>query len=261
SSKGIYVDEYQVPDLKVDLISENNVLTINNLEFEGVGVSDKALSFNGAWLDGKTRLIAQAQGKQLSDFLDQLNAKEKVKGGDFDFDIRLFCECAPWNMSLEDVTGYVVMDVKQGSFTDQDPNIGRILSLLNIKSIAKRLKLDVSDVTEKGFAYDDIEVRLHIGQALVKIEKFEINASSGIIRLTGQSDLVKEEYDLKARVSPAVGDAVPVATALAGGGLIGLGVWAIDEVVFKGKLIDKIVDKVVDIEYKITGPWDEPLIE
>lgn len=261
SSKGIYVDEYQVPDLKVDLISENNVLTINNLEFEGVGVSDKALSFNGAWLDGKTRLIAQAQGKQLSDFLDQLNAKEKVKGGDFDFDIRLFCECAPWNMSLEDVTGYVVMDVKQGSFTDQDPNIGRILSLLNIKSIAKRLKLDVSDVTEKGFAYDDIEVRLHIGQALVKIEKFEINASSGIIRLTGQSDLVKEEYDLKARVSPAVGDAVPVATALAGGGLIGLGVWAIDEVVFKGKLIDKIVDKAVDIEYKITGPWDEPLIE
>jgi uncharacterized protein YhdP len=261
SSKGIYVDEYQVPDLKVDLVSENNVLIINNLEFEGVGVSDKALIFNGAWLDGKTRLIAQAKGKQLSDFLDQLNIQEKVEGGDFDFDVRLFCECAPWNMSLEEIMGYVVMNVKQGSFTDQDPNIGRILSLLNIKSIAKRLKLDVADVTEKGFAYDDIEVKLHIGQSLARIENFELNASSGIIRLTGESDLINEEYNLKARVSPAVGDAVPVATALAGGGLIGLGVWAIDEVVFKGKLIDKIVDKVVDLEYKITGPWDEPIIE
>jgi uncharacterized protein YhdP len=261
SSKGIYVDEYQVPDLKVDLVSENNVLIINNLEFEGVGVSDKALIFNGAWLDGKTRLIAQAKGKQLSDFLDQLNIQEKVEGGDFDFDVRLFCECAPWNMSLEELMGYVVMNVKQGSFTDQDPNIGRILSLLNIKSIAKRLKLDVADVTEKGFAYDDIEVKLHIGQSLARIENFELNASSGIIRLTGESDLINEEYNLKARVSPAVGDAVPVATALAGGGLIGLGVWAIDEVVFKGKLIDKIVDKVVDLEYKITGPWDEPIIE
>ncbi len=261
SSKGIYVDEYQVPDLKVDLISENNILIINNLEFEGVGVSDKALSFNGAWLDGRTRLIAQAEGKQLSDFLDKLNIKEKVKGGGFDFDIRLSCECAPWNMSIEQVIGYVVMNVKKGSFTDQDPNIGRVLSLLNIKSIAKRLKLDVADVTEKGFAYDDIEIKLHIGQSLARIEKFELDASSGIIRLTGQSDLIKEEYDLNARVSPAVGDAVPVATALAGGGLIGLGVWAVDEVVFKGKLIDKIVDKVVDLEYKITGPWDNPVIE
>jgi uncharacterized protein YhdP len=35
----------------------------------------------------------------------------------------------------------------------------------------------------------------------------------------------------------------------------------IDEALFDGKLIDKIVDKVVDIEYKITGSWDNPIIE
>jgi hypothetical protein len=40
--------------------------------------------------------------------------------------------------------------------SDQDPNIGRILSLLNIKSIAKRLSLNFSDVTNKGFTYEHI---------------------------------------------------------------------------------------------------------
>jgi uncharacterized protein YhdP len=46
------------------------------------------------------------------------------------------------------------VNVKEGVFTDQDPNIGRILSLLNIKSIAKRLSLNFSDVTNKGFTYE-----------------------------------------------------------------------------------------------------------
>jgi len=164
-------------------------------------------------------------------------------------------------MSLKDITGMVKLNVKQGTFTDKDPNIGRILSLLNIKSIAKRLKLDVADVTDKGFAYDDIQTHLTIGQSLAKIDYFKLDATSGVIRLTGQSNIVEKEYDMIAKVSPAIGDAVPAATALAGGGAIGLGVWLVDEALFDGKLIDKIVDKVIDIEYKITGPWDNPIIK
>jgi uncharacterized protein YhdP len=260
STSGIYIDDYRLPNFQVELSSEQDVLLISNLQFEG----REFLSFNGGWYtstSGKTSIRARAKGGQLSEFLAQLNIKEKVQGGAFDFDIRLFCDCAPWNMSLKDVTGMVKLNVKQGIFTDKDPNIGRILSLLNIKSIAKRLKLDVADVTDKGFSYDDIQTRLMIGQSLAKIDYFKLDATSGVIRLTGQSNIVEEEYDMMAKVSPAVGDAVPAATALAGGGAIGLGVWLVDEVLFNGKLIDKIVDKVIDIEYKITGPWDNPIIK
>ncbi|SFV85665.1 FIG005080: Possible exported protein [hydrothermal vent metagenome] len=258
STSGVYIDDYMPPNLQVELSSEQDVLLIKNLQFEG----RELLSFNGGWYpSGKTSIKASAKGGQLSEFLAQLNIKEKVQGGAFDFDIRLFCHCAPWNMSLKDMTGMVKLNVKQGIFTDKDPNIGRILSLLNIKSIAKRLKLDVADVTDEGFTYEDIQTHLTIGQSLAKIDYFKLDATSGVIRLTGQSNIVEEEYDMMAKVSPAVGDAVPAATALAGGGAIGLGVWLIDEALFDGKLIDKIVDKVVDIEYKITGPWDNPVIE
>ena len=261
SAHGIYIDENDLPNFSAELLSQGNMLTISNLQFDGIGVGDDMLSFNGFWVDGRTRLYANAKGSGLAEFLQKLKVKEKVTGGEFDFDIRLSCECTPWNMNYQDVTGYVTMKVKKGVFTEQDPNIGRILSLLNIKSIAKRLKLDVADVTKEGFAYEDIDARIHIGNALAKIDKFELNATSGVIRLTGQSHIINEEYEMMAKVSPAVGDAVPAATALAGGGAIGLGIWLIDEALFDGKLIDKIVDKVVDIEYKITGPWDNPIIE
>ncbi|VVH55739.1 hypothetical protein BSPCLSOX_684, partial [uncultured Gammaproteobacteria bacterium] len=153
NATNIRINEDIFPDFSAELVSKDSILSINNLELKGLGVSKKLLSFQGAW-DGKhTQLSAKAKGKNLAEFLQRLKVKERVIGGKFDFDASLACECAPWNMSYQDITGYFDMSVKKGVFTDQDPNIGRILSLLNIKSIAKRLSLNFSDVTNKGFTY------------------------------------------------------------------------------------------------------------
>ncbi len=261
STHGVFIDEQEIPDFSAKLESVSNVLKITNLQFEGVGVGDSDLLFDGAWVAGRTRLIAKAKGKGLSGFLEKMKINEKVSGGEFDFDVRLFCQCTPWNMSLKNMSGMANMNIKKGVFTDQDPNIGRLLSLLNIKSVAKRLKLDVNDLTDKGFAYDDINVQITLKNAIAKIDRFKLDATSSTIALSGQSDIIDQSYDLEAKVTPAIGDAVPAATYLAGGGLLGLGVWLVDEGLFDGKLIDKIVDKVVEFKYKITGPWDEPTIE
>ncbi|MDC9714241.1 MAG: DUF3971 domain-containing protein [Gammaproteobacteria bacterium] len=261
STEGIYVDENILPDFSAELTSKDNVLIINDLQFEGFGVGSKALSFQGAWDGSKTQLNAKAKGKNLAEFLEKLKVKEKVTGGEFDLDIHLACECTPWNMNYQDITGYITMNVKEGVFTDEDPNIGRILSLLNIKSITRRLKLNLSDVTNKGFAYDNIATKIRLQNATAKVEHFNLEASSSSIVLSGQGDIVDKQYDLIAKVTPAISDAVPVATYLAGGGLVGLGVWLVDEALFDGRIINKIVDGVAEFEYKITGPWDEPIIK
>ena len=261
SVHGIFVDEKEIPDFSAKLESANNVLKISNLSFEGIGVGDKDLIFNGAWVAGKTGIIAKAKGKELSEFLKKLKVTEKVSGGEFDFDVRLFCNCTPWNMSLSELSGIAKMNVKEGVFTDKNHNIGRVLSLLNIRSIAKRFKLDVADLTDKGFAYDSIDAKITLLNSQAKIDNFQLEASSSSINLVGQSNIIDESYDIEAKVTPAIGDAVPAATYLAGGGLVGLGVWLIDEQLFDGKLIDKIVDQVVEFKYKITGSWDEPTIK
>jgi len=261
SAHGVFVDEQVIPNFSAKLESKDNILKISDLALEGVGVGQQDLRFNGAWVAGKTGLVAKAKGNALSEFLDKMNINEKVNGGKFDFDIRLFCDCAPWNMNLKQISGIANMNIQQGVFTNQDPNIGRILSLLNIKSAARRLKLDVKDLTDKGFAYDNIDAQITLQNSIAKIDSFKLSASASDITLSGQSDIVEQLYDAEAKVIPAFGDAVPAATYLAGGGLIGLGVWLVDESLFDGELIDKIVDKVVEFKYKITGPWDDPTIK
>ena len=260
-SNGVYIDDYQLPDFTVELISEQHILNINNLEFDGVGVNQNNLVFNGNWLDGITTLLAQAKGDKLSDFLGKMNVKEQVKGGKFDFDLRLFCQCAPWNMNFQDLSGHVSMNVKEGVFTNQDHNIGRLLSLLNIQSIARRLKLKINDLTDKGFAYDDIQSSVYFGDSLAKIDNFQLNATSSTIRLTGNSNIVNQQYNLLATVRPAISNSVPIAAYLAGGGLTGLGVWMADKLLFDGKVMDSVVDSVAEFEYKITGSWQKPDIK
>ncbi len=260
-SNGISVDNYKLPDFKVDLHSQQDVLNIHNLEFEGIGVNQNNLNFNGSWLGGVTTLVAQANDDNLSDFLKKINIKEKVKGGGFDLDIRLFCQCAPWNMNFKDITGHVSINVKEGIFSDKDSNIGRVLSLLNIQSIARRLKLKVNDLTSKGFVYDDIQASVYLSKALAQIERFELNATSSTIKITGNSHIIDQKYNLLAKVRPAIVDSVPIATYLAGGGLTGLGVWLADKVLFDGKIMGAIVGSVSEFEYRIIGPWDAPIIE
>jgi uncharacterized protein YhdP len=257
NATNIRINENIFPDFGAELVSKDGVLSINNLQFKGIGVSKKVLNFQGSWDGKKTQLSAKAKGKSLSEFLQRLKVKEKATGGEFDFDVSLACECAPWNMSYQNITGYLDMNVKKGVFTDQDPHIGRILSLLNIKSIAKRLSLNFSDVTNKGFTYEHIKTQVRLKNAVAKIEDFNLKALSGNIVLTGQSHITDKQYDLIAKVTPAISNAVPIATYLAGGGLIGLGVWAIDKTLFGGDLINK----AAVFKYKITGAWDKPIIK
>ena len=261
ATQNVTVDGQQIPNFSAELASKDNILKITNLTFEGVGVNKQDLLFDGAWVAGKTLLIAKAKGEGLSEFLQTLKIDEKVTGGEFDFDVRIFCDCAPWNMSLDKASGIAQMSVKKGIFTDKDPNIGRVLSLLNIKTVAKRLQLDVSDLIDKGFVYDSIDAKITLQNSLASIDNFQLKASSSAITLSGESNVVDKIYDIEAVVTPAVSGVMPIAAYLAGGGLIGLGVWLVDEQLFDGKLFNKIIDKVAQFKYKITGPWHEPIIE
>ena len=264
SVQGINVnnEENYVPNFKVNLQSNGDVLVINNLVFEGVGVTNKSLSFNGAWYPGdKTSIMANAKGEMLSEFLNNLYIDEKVQGGKFDFDVRLFCDCPPWKMNYESIKGVLKLKVKEGVFTDKDPSIGRILSLLNIHTLAKRLQLDVSDVVQEGFAYEDIYAEIVIEDSFAKVKHFELNSTSSTIELSGESDIVNKVYNLDAQVHPSISEAVPAATFLAGGGLMGLGVWLVDQGIFDGKILDYFIDTVVNFKYKITGKWENPVVE
>ncbi|KAA0439721.1 MAG: hypothetical protein FXV80_05925, partial [Candidatus Thioglobus sp.] len=104
-TKNVNIDEDELPDFKVDLVANSDFIAIKKLQFEGVEVGYKKLSFDGFWRAGEVNLNVGASGNNLTEFLQKLKIKEKVRGGAFDFKLNIACKCAPWNMNYQNITG------------------------------------------------------------------------------------------------------------------------------------------------------------
>ena len=261
SSKNARFNGRTIPNLEAELVNNGSVMEIKNLIFENIGLSNEDLIFNGNWLNGKTLLRAKASNDNLSDFLTKFGVDESVIGGSFNVDLRLYCDCEPWQVSLNKVSGFMKADVEKGVFTNQDPNLFKLLSYINLESIANRLRLSRGELREQGYVYDQINAKLLFNNGVAKVDYFLVESEESDIELTGSIDLIKRDYNLAANVQPSIADAIPLATYFAGGGLAGLGVWAADKMLFGGKVIGELLDNAVEITFLISGPWSEPIIE
>ena len=260
-SKDAVINGKPVPNLEVDLISHGPVMEISNLIFENVGLSEQDLIFNGNWLDGRTALRANASHQNLSDFLVKFGVDEPVSGGAFTADVRLFCDCNPWEATVPKISGFITTNIEEGVFTNQDPSFFKLLSFINLESIANRMRMSRSELREQGFVYDRINVKLLVNNGKAKVDYFQVESEESDIELTGYIDLIKRDYNLAANVQPSIADTIPLATYLAGGGWAGFGIWAADKMLFGGEIIGSLFDNFVEVTFVITGPWSEPIIE
>ena len=261
NSSDAKVNGKTIPNFDVDLISHDNVMEIKNLTFENIGLSNDDLVFNGSWFNGRTILRAKATNNNLSDFLLKFKVNEPVIGGAFNADLRLYCDCEPWEVSTKKVSGFMKAKVEKGVFTNQDPNLLKLLSYINLESIADRLRLSRTELRDQGYVYDQINAKFLFNDGVAKVDYFLVESEESDIELTGFVDLIKQDYNLAANVQPSIADTVPLATYLAGGGLAGLGVWAADKVLFGGEVFGELLDNVVEITFVISGPWSNPIIE
>ena len=259
--KNSKVNNKRVPNFEADLINHDYVMEIKNLVFENIGLSDEDLVFNGSWFNGRTILRAKATNNNLSDFLFKFKVNEPVIGGAFNADLRLYCDCEPWEVSTKKVSGFMKAKVEKGVFTNQDPNLLKLLSYINLESIADRLRLSRTELRDQGYVYDQINAKFLFNDGVAKVDYFLVESEESDIELTGFVDLIKQDYNLAANVQPSIADTVPLATYLAGGGLAGLGVWAADKVLFGGEVFGELLDNVVEITFVISGPWSDPIIE
>ena len=261
SLKDSKVNNKIVPNFEADLINHDYVMEIKNLVFENIGLSEEDLVFNGSWLNGKTALRAKASSQNLSSFLNKFGVNEPVIGGGFSVDLRLYCDCEPWQVAPKNVTGYMQVEVAEGVFTNQDPNLFKLISFINLETIANRFRLTRSELREAGYVYDQINAKLLFNDGVAKVDYFLVESEESDIELTGSVDLIKRDYNLAANVQPAIANTIPLATYLAGGGLAGFGVWAADKMLFGGEVMSGLLDNTVEITFVISGPWSEPIIE
>ena len=235
---------------KLDLVRPDMTLT----------VVDQALADSGpktaqAGNSSDTQLGLQLKSTDVAATLAALGYPDQIVARSADVNGLLF-----WRGGLEDFRWEILnanlkVDLRQGRILRVNPGLGRMLGALNLESLLRRLKLDFTDVFDKGFAFDKIagDVRIRSGEGFT--DELVISGPGANIILSGRTALVDRTYNMRVTVIPPLGGNASLVGFALGGPAAGVLIWLGD------KLLKHPLGKLIHYEYKVTGTWDKPVVE
>jgi len=169
--------------------------------------------------------------------------------------IKGYWQDAPYNFNLSKPVGTLSLIAMEGRIVAVDPGpIGRLFGLFDVYTLPQRLALDFSDMFDHGFSFNTIAGVFFIKNGIARTDHLILRAPSAQIEISGQTNLVKKNYDQIVTVFPHLSNPLPVASALAGG--IGIGVAAL----IAQQLLQRELENIIKSDYHITGSWEKPKI-
>jgi uncharacterized protein YhdP len=156
---------------------------------------------------------------------------------------------------LESLDGEVRVRIGTGQLAEVKPGAGRVFGLMSIAALPRRLSLDFRDVFGKGFGFDKIDGTFTLVDGNTYTCDLSLESPAANIGIVGRAGLVSRDYEQTAVISASFGNALPVAGALVAGPQVAAALLIFSQI-FK-----KPLQEVSQVYYRVSGSWDEPLIE
>jgi len=133
----------------------------------------------------------------------------------------------------------------------------RVFNLLNTDTLWRRLRLDFSDLYERGVAFDAISGKARISDGLVTMDpELQLVGPSGAFKINGTTNMADESLDMRLVVVLPVTQNLPLAAILMGASApIGGALFVLD------KILGDPLSKLTSATYSVTGSWSEPEVD
>jgi uncharacterized protein (TIGR02099 family) len=208
-----------------------------------------------------TRVVGRLSGTDAERVLRRFGLSPSVAADAFAFDIDVAWEGLLDDPSLTTLSGGLTVDVARGRFNELDAGGGplRMVGLLNVDAIARRMRLDFTDIYKRGIAFEEIEGALAFADGtLSTVRPLRIVGPQSRFVLTGELDLATRMLDGELVVTLPVSKNLPWAAAYAAvvaNPLAGAGVFVAE------RLLRDAIDKYSSARYRISGTVDDPEVE
>ncbi|MGN8257963.1 YhdP family protein [Pseudomonas sp. SMSB3] len=234
----------------------------------GVSAQDIALDFkglkidgNGAW-EGTTGATSswykgRLAGGNLAEVLKAWGFAPTVTSREFRLDVDGRWPGSPAWVDLKRFSGSMDAALRSGQFVEVEGGAQalRVFGLLNFNSIGRRLRLDFSDLFEKGLAYDRVKGLLVASDGVyVTREPIAVTGPSSNFELDGTLDLVRDRVAANLQVTLPVTNNLPLAALIVGAPAVGGALFLVDQ------LIGDRVSRFASVHYRVEGPVKEPKI-
>jgi len=167
---------------------------------------------------------------------------------------------APDEINLDIVSGEVIFDLEDGSFirgsNESDNGLLRLIALFNFDTLARRLKLDFSDLAKEGFGFESVHGEFDFENGWIYInEPMVVDSTSSKLQVAGTLDVINEKIDAELVATLPVAGDITIAAALVAGLPAAVGVFLIS------KMFEEQVDKASSLSYEISGEWEDPKLK
>ncbi|MGY3941932.1 YhdP family protein [Aeromonas tecta] len=244
-------------ELKGELVPGMNQLALKGLEIRLAG---STLKGSAEWLAQSGQMQTRAHAKldtQNSELLlKRLGFTSPIGDAPGKLALDLNWRDVPYRLDLPTLTGSADYQLEGGTLREVNDKGARLLSLLSLDSLLRKLRLDFRDVFDKGFYFESMSASAKVKQGVVENNDFYMKGAAGNLRGEGIADLVRWHLDYDLSFSPNLGGTLPVVAAFSITPITGLYVLALS------KLLEPVVDVVTRIDFRVSGPINDPkLIE
>ena len=239
------------------------------LEYCNIKSPDYQMTIQGDWKQqGKkssTHLESELQLFDLGKALARWNIYPAVEAHRGNVTFKGGWTGAIHDFSLDKLAGDVQITLKSGRITNLDKEtegklgLGKLLSVLSLQTIPRRLSLDFSDLSKTGYSFDEFKGSFSVKNGVMNTQDSYIDGPVAYASMKGDLDLAKHLYDVDLRVSPYIMASLPIVVTIAGGPIAGpiagIATWV------ASKLINKGMQQISAYTYKISGPWQDPVVQ
>ncbi len=203
----------------------------------------------------RTALDFTIESSDVGETLSALGYGQAVDADDGSAELNVYWNASPGENVYDLVSGDVSIRIGPGVLHDVQPGAGRLFGLLSVAALPRRLSLDFRDVFGSGLAFDRIEGDFRIDRGNAYTENLVLEGPAADIGIVGRTGLGERDYDQTAIVRANFGSGLPLAGAVVAGPGVGAAL-----LIF-AKLFEKPLKEMGKVVYRVTGSWDEPVIE
>jgi len=275
SVKALYMDDVnygnwwlQIRPQAQGVLFDNINGTVKGVTVGGLTVTDvdnKVVSKTGGakleWLvndtGSSTHFIGELSAGDMSIVLREWQKPDTLESKSAHFNVDATWSGDPQDFALKKMAGNIGILIEQGRFKN-NPSPGsdgflRLMAILNFDSLARRLRLDFSDLYQSGLAYDQISGKVSFTPGTMTfVEPLEVKTPSSRLQMAGKLDLENEKIDARLVATLPVVGSYTFFTALVTGLPAAAGIYVVS------KLFKKQVDRATSISYSIRGNWSDP---
>ena len=183
--------------------------------------------------------------------MNALGLGDTMRDGSIEFSGSFTWPAPPFGFELEKLRGNAKLKLEQGFLNNVEPGSGRLVGLLSLSALPRRLSLDFNDMLIKGMEFESISGNYKLENGQLTTRNTRMDGPAAKIRIQGRTGLIDRDYDQTMQITPRFRDVLNFALLLQSN-------WGL---LLLQNLFKKQIDQAAEVEYQITGSWDNPKIE